>query len=63
MEWMVDFKIELIYSFLLYSLPIVIYRYAVRKAPVELKHAKKITIIYGVCAFLTIDVSKIRLGT
>ena len=42
----------LIITIVIYSLPIIIYRYAVRKEPVERKKAKKITIIYGIAAFI-----------
>lgn len=42
--------LSLIITIVIYSLPIIIYRYAVRKAPVAPKKAKKITIIYGIAA-------------
>lgn len=42
----------LILTIFLYSLPIVIYRYGIKKSPVEKKKAKKITIVYGLLAFL-----------
>lgn len=35
----------------IYSLPIIIYRYAIRKSPVPRKKAKKITVIYAIVFF------------
>ncbi|MCD7947271.1 MAG: hypothetical protein LUG13_03095 [Oscillospiraceae bacterium] len=50
---------DILLSFLLtiavYALPIIIYRYAIRKAPVSTKKAKWITIIYGICAFIVMS--------
>jgi hypothetical protein len=43
--------ISLLVTITIYSLPIIIYRYAIRKAPVDVRKAKRITIIYGICAF------------
>lgn len=40
----------------IYSLPIIIYRYGILQHPVEKGKAKKITIIYGVIAFLVMTV-------
>ena len=37
-------------ALLLYALPVVLYRYAVRKSPVEKKKARKFTIAYAGCA-------------
>ncbi len=48
--------ISLIVTLAVYSLPIIIFRYAIRKEPVEKKKAKKITIIYGICAFIVMSV-------
>lgn len=59
MEWGIllsTILIDLLLTVSLYSLPIIIYRYAVRKAPVELKLANRITIIYGVCVFILMTV-------
>jgi len=47
--------ISLIVTLAVYSLPIIIFRYAIRKGPVEKKKAKKITIIYGICAFIVMS--------
>jgi len=44
--------VSLIVTILVYSLPIFIFRYAIRKEPLEKKKAKKITILYGICAFI-----------
>ena len=47
---------SLLITIAVYSLPIVIYRYAIRRAPVDRKKAKKITIIYGICAVIIMAV-------
>lgn len=52
-----DFSFEnillsLIVTISVYTLPIIIYRYAIRRAPQDAKKAKRITIIYGVFAFI-----------
>lgn len=44
--------LSLLITVAVYSLPIMIYRYAVRKSPVPAKQAKKIAVIYGICAFV-----------
>lgn len=38
-----------------YTAPIAIYRYWIKKEPIAPKKAKKITIIYGVCAFFVMS--------
>lgn len=43
--------LSLLSTVLIYALPIYIYRYGIRKAPLEKKKAKKIVIIYGIAAF------------
>ena len=48
--------VGLILTIALYSLPIIIYRYAIKRSPVEKKKAKKITIIYGIAAFTLMSV-------
>lgn len=48
--------LSLIVTVVIYSLPIIIYRYAVKKSAVEKKKAKRITIIYGVCSFLLMSI-------
>lgn len=48
--------LNLVVTIAVYSLPIIIYRYFIRKAPVEREKAKKITIIYGICAFIVMSV-------
>ena len=48
--------ISLMITVVVYSLPIIIYRKAIRKKPVEPKKAKRITIIYGIFAFLLMTV-------
>ena len=42
----------LIITIAVYSLPIMIYRYAIKKKPIDEKKAKKIVIIYGIAAFI-----------
>lgn len=41
---------SLIFTIAVYSLPIVIYRYGIRKAPMEKKKAKIVTIVYAIFA-------------
>lgn len=48
--------ISLFVTIAVYSLPIVIYRYAVVKTPLDKKKAKKIALIYGVCAFVAMSI-------
>ena len=48
--------LSLMITIAVYSLPIIIYRYAIRTDPVEKKKAKKITIIYGICAFIAMSI-------
>lgn len=43
--------LSLIFTIVINSLPIIIYRYAVKKEPLKPKKAKKVTIIYGIIAF------------
>ena len=52
MVYLLDFAI----TFLVYSLPIIIYRYAINKAPVAKKLALKITVIYAICAGIVMAV-------
>lgn len=52
----------IILTILIYSLPIIIYRYAIRREPVKPSTAKKITIIYGIAAFVVMSVILISLG-
>ncbi|HOP10696.1 MAG TPA: zinc ribbon domain-containing protein [Oscillospiraceae bacterium] len=44
--------LNLILTVAIYSLPIIIYRYAIRKEPVSPKTGKAITIVYGIFAFI-----------
>lgn len=46
----------------IYSFPIIIYRYVIRRAPVEKKKAKWITIIYGICAGIVMTVILVSTG-
>ncbi|MGI5850361.1 MAG: hypothetical protein ACOX8Q_09940 [Christensenellales bacterium] len=54
--------LSLILTISIYSLPIVIYRYGIRKKPVDSKKAKKITIIYGICSFIVMTIILYFLG-
>ena len=55
-EIIIIIGIDIIATIFLYTLPIIIYRYAVRKLPVEKGKAIKITIIYGIAAFIFMSV-------
>ncbi len=46
--------LSIIYTITVYALPIIVYRYLIRKAPVPPKKAKAITIIYGIIAFIAV---------
>ena len=48
--------VDLLITIAIYSLPIIIYRYAIRQRPVKRKTAKIITIVYGVVAFLVMSI-------
>ena len=48
--------LSLLITITIYSVPIIIYRYGVLKHPVESGKAKKITIIYGIIAFIAMSV-------
>ena len=48
--------VSLIITITVYSLPIIIYRYSIKKEPISNKKAKKITIIYGIGAFIIMSV-------
>ncbi|HHX37842.1 MAG TPA: zinc ribbon domain-containing protein [Clostridiaceae bacterium] len=58
----VMFLLDLLVTIVVYSIPIIIYRYAIKKAPVPNKQAKRITIIYGICAFVVMAVLIIIVG-
>ncbi|MEL7610061.1 MAG: zinc ribbon domain-containing protein [Bacillota bacterium] len=47
--------LSLVVTIAVYSLPIIIYRYAIKKEPVEPRKAKKITIVYGIAAFIVMS--------
>ncbi len=57
-----DLILSLIFTFVIYSLPIVIYRYGIRKFCLEKNKALKVTIIYGICAFVVMTCIKALLG-
>lgn len=48
--------LSLLITITIYSVPIIIYRYCVLKRPVERDKAKKITVIYGITAFIAMSV-------
>ena len=58
-----DILISFILTVAFYSLPIIIYRYVLRKAPVENKKAKKITIIYAIAAYVLVLALNIYMDT
>lgn len=47
---------SLIITILVYSFPIIIYRYAIIKRPVDKKKAKRICVIYGIAAFIVMSI-------
>ena len=47
--------IGLLLTIVIYSIPIIVYRYGIRKAPVEKKKAKRITIVYAGIAFVAMS--------
>ena len=48
--------LSMLITIVIYSLPIIIYRYAVRKEPVDRRKAEEITIIYGLVAIIVMAV-------
>lgn len=46
--------LSIIYTITVYALPIIVYRYLIKKAPIPQKKAKTITIIYGIIAFIIV---------
>ncbi len=47
---------DLVCTIGIYSLPIVVYRHAVKKKPIPPSNAKKIIVIYGICSFFFMSV-------
>lgn len=58
-----DVLVSFVLTVAFYSLPIIIYRYLIRKAPVENKKAKKITIIYAIVAYALVLALHIYMDT
>lgn len=54
--------LSLFITVLVYTVPILIYRFAIRKCPVKPKKAKKITIIFAVVGFVVISAIASMLG-
>ncbi len=54
--------LSLILTVAIYSLPIIIYRYGIRKRAMEKKAAKRLTIIYGIAAFFVMTLIVTALG-
>ena len=52
---MINILLSLLITIAIYSVPIIIYRYGIVKKPVEKARAKKITIIYGIIAFIVMS--------
>lgn len=51
----VNILLSLLITIIIYSVPIIIYRYGIAKKPIEKGRAKKITIIYAVIAFIAMS--------
>lgn len=51
----ISFLVNLALTVVIYSVPIIIYRYAIARQPIEKKRALKITIIYGVIALIVMS--------
>lgn len=58
----IDLLFSIIITITIYSLPIIIYRYAVKKSPLPPSKAKLITIVYGIAAFIVMFFIKFLLG-
>jgi hypothetical protein len=52
----VNILLSLLVTIIIYSVPIIIYRYGIARRPIEKGKAKKITIIYAVIAFIAMSV-------
>jgi hypothetical protein len=57
-----SFLVSLVLTVVVYSLPIMVYRFCIRKAPAERKAAKRISIIYGIFAFIVMGLIVYALG-
>lgn len=53
---------SLLLTALYYSGPIAVYRYAIRKKPLDKKHSAMTSAIYGFCAFLLISIITYNMG-
>lgn len=51
----VDFAVSLLFTVTIYTLPIVIYRYLIKKRYTERRKARKITVVYAVFAFIVMS--------
>ena len=49
-----SFVLGLFFTIVIYTIPLMIYRFVIRKTPVSPSKAKKISIIYSICAFIVI---------
>ena len=56
--WIVIIAQSLIVTILIYSVPVAIYRYAIRKRPLSRKKAIWFTIIYAIIAFIVMSIVK-----
>ena len=54
--------LRLFLTIAIYSLPIFIYRYAIRKTPMRPRTARRVTVIYAICAFFGIALTIFFLG-
>lgn len=57
-----DILFSILLTITVYTVPIVIYRYAIRKSKVEPKKARKITILYGIAAWIVMTIILLALG-
>ena len=53
---------SLLLTITVYTVPIIIYRYAIRKSTIEVKKARKITILYGIAAWIVMTIILFALG-
>lgn len=56
------FLISLLVTVVVYTVPIIFYRFGIKKSAIPRKKAKRITIIYGICSFIFIAILISALG-
>ena len=55
-KMLLEFLLNLFITFDIYTLPIIIWRYVIKKQPVEKSKATEITIIYGIIAWIAMSI-------